>query len=183
MHLHTGAHFNVPVPMLPPLLAQRGEFAAHTLSHWPSCTKYILVDLWAMQVAVAMGCVGVRQGGSWQGFFPSLTQAVPASLFQVNYDDVANVDNQAQEGIMNEAKAKLDAWKDKVKIGGCLRRLCLLLPASRAARHAADTQRASPPAHPALFCFRPATPASVAAQPDIAGSAAGTRQFPRLHLC
>ena len=31
-------------------LAQRGEFAARTLEQWPSCQKYILVDLWAKQV-------------------------------------------------------------------------------------------------------------------------------------
>jgi predicted O-methyltransferase YrrM len=28
---------------------QKGEFAAHMLAGWPSCTRYYLVDLWAHQ--------------------------------------------------------------------------------------------------------------------------------------
>lgn len=30
---------------------QRGIFAAELLSRWPSCRKYVLVDLWACQTA------------------------------------------------------------------------------------------------------------------------------------
>lgn len=67
------------------------------------------------------GPVG-QAGGSSEGWQQGFALAaglcrggsLPLPRLQVNYGDVANVDDQVHEAIMNEAKAKLDPWKDKV---------------------------------------------------------------------
>lgn len=47
---------------------------------------------------------------------------------QPNYDDIANVDDQAQEGIMQEARKNLEAWTDKVQqLAACQWQACCCL--------------------------------------------------------
>ena len=63
-HFRVGAELGV----------QRGEFSKSILSNWKSCTKYILVDIWAQE---------------------------PESKF---YRDPANVPNNQQQVILSQAK-------------------------------------------------------------------------------
>eukprot|EP00890_Picochlorum_soloecismus_P006229 jgi/Picsp_1/6607/NSC_03950-R1_conserved hypothetical len=62
---------------------QRGIFAETTLGAWPSCRKYILVDIWRSQE---------------------------------NYKDVANVANDEQEKIYQEAMNRLKPFKELIDV-------------------------------------------------------------------
>jgi len=62
---------------------QRGIFAETTLRAWPSCKKYILVDIWRSQD---------------------------------NYKDVANVADDEQEKIYQEAMKRLEPFKHVIDV-------------------------------------------------------------------
>ena len=62
---------------------KKGEFSQEILSRWPSCSKYVLVDLWTPQV---------------------------------NYKDLANVDQKTHDSFLEKSRENLRPFQNKLEV-------------------------------------------------------------------
>lgn len=99
---------------------QKGWFANQTLSTWPSCRKYYLVDIWAQQVRRGTPCVPACDCTSrvdcTRPAPPPFSVVLVSLCLQPNYVESANVPNAVQQQFMDVALERLAPWADKTVV-------------------------------------------------------------------